>query len=134
MAAFRQVATWGGCPDHHEEELMKDVKATKPDCDEPWVGDLGNLVEFAERGIVSKTLVDCPKVKIVHFTMKTGQSISGHSAGTPASIQVLAGAGTVQLGETEHEGKPGSIYYMPAGLYHALTSTDDLVFLLQLYR
>jgi quercetin dioxygenase-like cupin family protein len=47
---------------------------------------------------------------------------------------VLSGAGTIQIGDTEYQGKPGSIYYMPAGLYHALTSTDDLVFLLDLFR
>lgn len=104
------------------------------DCNEAWVGDLNELVQFADRGIVSKTLVDCPKAKVVLFGMKTGQSLSGHSAGTPATIQVLSGSGTIQLGDNEHEGLPGRIYYMPAGLHHALTSTDDLVFLLNLFR
>lgn len=113
---------------------MEEAKTTKPECDQPWVGDLNELVQFADRGIVSKTLVDCPKAKLVLFGMKTGQSISGHSAGTPATIHVVGGAGTIQLGDTEYEGKPGSIYYMPAGLYHALTATDDLVFLLNLFR
>jgi quercetin dioxygenase-like cupin family protein len=113
---------------------MANDQMERPECDQPWVGDLNELVQFADRGIVSKTLVDCPKVKMVLFAMKTGQTISGHSAGMPATIHVLSGAGTIQLGETEYEGKPGAIYYMPAGLYHALTSTEDLVFLLDLFR
>ncbi|MFH0917262.1 MAG: cupin domain-containing protein [bacterium] len=113
---------------------MEEAKTTKPEGDQPWVGDLNELVQFADRGIVSKTLVDSPKAKLVLFGMKTGQSISGHSAGTPATIHVVGGAGTIQLGEEEYEGRPGSIYYMPAGLYHALTATDDLVFLLNLFR
>jgi quercetin dioxygenase-like cupin family protein len=113
---------------------MTDKDASTFDCDQPWVGDLGEMVQFADRGIVSKTLIDCSKAKVVWFGMRTGQSISGHSAGTPATIQVLGGAGTIRLGETDHEGKPGSFYYLPAGLYHALTSTDDLVFLLTLFR
>ncbi len=113
---------------------MANDQIDRPECDQPWVGDLNELIEFADRGIVSKTLVDCPKVKMVLFAMKTGQTISGHSAGMPATIHVLSGAGTIQLGETQYEGKPGSIYYMPAGLYHALTSTEDLVFLLDLFR
>lgn len=113
---------------------MANDKIDKQECEEPWVGDLNELAQFADRGIVSKTLVDCPKVKLVLFAMKTGQTISGHSAGMPATIHVLSGAGTIQVGETEYEGTPGSIYYMPAGLYHALTSTDDLVFLLDLFR
>ena len=113
---------------------MSDPDATLTECDRPWVGDLNALVQFADRGIVSKTLVDCPKVKLILFGMKTGQTISGHSAGTPATIHVLGGAGTIRIGETEYEGRPGCLYYMPAGQYHALTSTDDLVFLLDLFR
>lgn len=113
---------------------MDEPQVDRQDCDQPWVGDLGELVQFADRGIVSKTLVDCPKVKIILFGMKTGQTISGHSAGMPATIHVLSGAGKIQVGETEYQGRQGSIYYLPAGLYHALTSTDDLVFLLDLFR
>lgn len=104
------------------------------ECGQPWTGDLGELVQFAERGIVSKTLIDCPKAKVVLFGMKTGQALSPHAAGTPATIQVLQGKGTITLGETKHEGVAGSIYYMPAGLLHAVESTDDLVFLLNLFR
>ena len=113
---------------------MADTSRTDPDCQQPWIGDLEELVQFADRGIVSKTLVDCDKAKIVLFGMKTGQSLSGHAAGTPATIQVLQGAGVITLGETKHEGTPGSLYYMPAGLFHAVESTDDLVFLLNLFR
>lgn len=113
---------------------MEDPNATRPEYEQAWVGDLNELVQFADRGIVSKTLVDCPKVKLILFGMKTGQTISGHSAGMPATIHVLSGAGTIQVGDTEYQGKPGSLYYLPAGLYHALTSTDDLVFLLDLFR
>lgn len=113
---------------------MAESQTSRPECEEPWVGDLNELVQFADRGIVSKTLVDCPKVKLILFAMRTGQTISGHSAGMPATIHVLSGKGTIQIGDTEYEGKTGSLYYLPAGLYHALTSTDDLVFLLDLFR
>ena len=69
---------------------MQDAKAAKPGCDEPWIGNLLEMVQFADGGIVSKTLVDCPKANISLFAMKTGQSMSGHSAAQPASIHVLA--------------------------------------------
>jgi quercetin dioxygenase-like cupin family protein len=112
----------------------QETGAARPECEEPWIGDLNELVQFADRGIVSRTLVDCPKVKLILFAMKTGQTISGHSAGMPATIHVLGGLGIIKVGETEYEGKPGSLFYLPAGMYHALTSTDDLVFLLDLFR
>ena len=112
----------------------QETGAARPEREEPWIGDLNELVQFADRGIVSRTLADRPKVKLILFAMKTGQTISGHSAGMPATIHVLSGKGSIQVGETEYEGKSGSIYYLPAGLYHALTSTEDLVFLLDLFR
>jgi quercetin dioxygenase-like cupin family protein len=113
---------------------MQDAMAAKPECDEPWIGNLAEMVQFADGGIVSKTLVDCPKANISLFAMRTGQRMSGHSAAQPASIHVLSGAGVITVGETEHQGKPGALYYLPAGMYHALDSTDDLVFLLNLFR
>jgi len=113
---------------------MEDSKTGQPECEQPWVGDLDEVVQFADRGIVSKTLVDCPKANISLFAMSTGQHMSGHASRWPATIHVLRGAGTIQIGDTEYEGRPGSLYYMPAGTYHALTSTDDLVFLLDLFR
>jgi len=104
------------------------------ECDEPWIGDLAGLVQFAEGGIVSKTLVDCPHANISLFAMSTGQKMSGHSSRWPATIHVLGGAGKIQIGDVEYDGKPGALYYMPAGQYHALASTDDLVFLLDLFK
>lgn len=44
-----------------EEALMEHAKTAKPECDQPWVGDLNELVQFADRGIVNKTLVECPR-------------------------------------------------------------------------
>ena len=113
---------------------MDEQKPVEQSSEQPWVGNLQELVQFADGGIVSKTLVDYPKANISLFAMSTGQKMSGHSAASAATIHVLSGAGKIQIGETEHDAKPGSFYYMPARLYHALTSTDDLVFLLDLFR
>lgn len=113
---------------------MEDPKDTQAEPDQPWVGDLYELVQFADRGIVSKTLVDTPKSNVSLFALRTGQKMSGHASRWPATIHVLQGAGVIQIAETEYDGKPGSLFYMPAQTYHALTSTDDLVFLLSLFR
>ncbi len=107
---------------------------TKHDCSKPWVGSLEEAVQFAEKGIVSKTLVDCPEVKIVLFCMVAGQSLSGHAAGTAATIQVLKGRAAIKLGNDDYQGVPGSFYYMPAKLYHAIHADEDLVFLLNLLK
>jgi quercetin dioxygenase-like cupin family protein len=113
---------------------MTETTSKEEDHSKPWVGDLNSAIQFAENGIVSKTLVDCPKSKIVLFSMVTGQSISGHAAGTAATIHVLQGKADIQLDQDKYEGKPGSFYYMPAKLYHAVRAEEDLVFLLTLFR
>ena len=112
---------------------MSDQDKAIHDCEQPWIGDLERSCSSRE-GYRQQDAGRLPQSKIVWFGMQTGQSISGHAVGTPATIQVLSGAGTIRLGETDYEGKRGSFYYMPPGLSHALTSTDDLVFLLHLFR
>jgi quercetin dioxygenase-like cupin family protein len=101
--------------------------------DENWAGDLEAMAQFAEGGIVSKTMVDRSKlVNISLFMMAAGQKMSSHAASRPATIHVLDGAGTITIGDQTHAGRRGSFFYMPAGQPHALESTDNLVFLLYL--
>ncbi len=105
----------------------------QPGADKNWAGELAEMVQFAEGGIVSKTLVDRPKlVNISLFMMNTGQRMSSHAASRSATIHVLGGEGKIEIGDRTYEGYRGSLYYMPAGQPHALESTDNLVFLLYL--
>ncbi len=98
-----------------------------------WAGDLEAMIQFADGGIVSKAIVDRPGVtNISLFMMATGQTMSSHKAGRPATIHVLGGEGRITIGEDAHAGKRGSFFYMPAGQPHALESTDNMVFLLHL--
>ncbi len=106
----------------------------RPGTDENWAGDLLAMVQFAEGGIVSKTVVERPKADISLYAMSTGQTMSGHAATRPATIHVLDGEGDIQIGETLYKAKRGSFFYLPAKQYHALTSTDNLVFLLYLFN
>ena len=100
---------------------------------ENWAGELEAMMQFAEGGIVSKTLVDRPTlVNVSLFMMATGQTMSSHAASRPATIHVLGGEGKITIGEQTHDSKRGSLFYMPAGQPHALESTDNLVFLLYL--
>ena len=98
------------------------------------VSDIASSIEFAEDGIVSKTILDAPKSKVVLFCMSSGQSLSEHTASMPAVIHVLGGSGTVRLDQDEHPAKEGVWIYMPAGQIHAVNAESDLVFLLTLFR
>ena len=100
----------------------------------PWVGDLESMIEFAEGGIVSKTILSEPQTKVVLFSFKAGQSLSEHTAGVPAAIHVLRGKASILLGDERHDAQAGTYVYMPANLTHAVDATEDLVFLLTLFR
>ena len=100
----------------------------------PAVRDLNEMAEFAAGGIVSKTFLERPDVKMVLFCMAKGQALSEHTSGMPAAIHVLQGRAIIALGDEKHEGGPGLWVYMPKEQRHAVDAVEDLVFLLTLFR
>ncbi len=96
--------------------------------------DIPGLIQFAERGIVSKTLYESPSVKLVLFCFEQGQALSEHAAPFEAVIQVIEGAAELRLGGEPFEAKPGALYVMPPGLKHAVTAKGRLVFLLTMVK
>lgn len=100
----------------------------------PVVAQLDSSFQFAERGIVSKTLHESPAVKILLMCFEPGQSLSEHAAPFEAVIHVLLGSAEVKLGTETFDAKPGSLYVMPAGLPHAVMAKERFVFLLTMIR
>lgn len=90
--------------------------------------------QFAERGIVSKTLHQSASLKVVLFSFEKGQALSEHTAPFEAVIHILKGKGEVMLGGETREAVPGALYVMPAGLVHAIKANERLVFLLTMAR
>ncbi|MEW6757062.1 MAG: cupin domain-containing protein [Acidobacteriota bacterium] len=100
----------------------------------PLAHDLSRQIQFAERGIVSKTLYDSPALKLVLFCFEEGQTLSEHTAPFEAVIHVVEGKATVRLGDEDHEASPGALYVMPKGLVHAVKASGRFVFLLTLVK
>jgi len=96
--------------------------------------DLAGMIQFAERGIVSKTIHDSAALKLVLFCFEPGQMLSEHSAPFEAVIHVLEGNAEVKLGGEVHDARPGALYVMPAGLQHAIRARERFVFLLTMTR
>lgn len=100
----------------------------------PIAANLEAMIEFARDGIVSKTVMEMSAGKFVLFCMAPGQSLSEHTASSPALVQVLRGAGTFRLGEADHRIEPGACFYVPARLPHAVKAEEQLVFVLTLFK
>lgn len=96
--------------------------------------DLESMIEFAREGIVSKTIAKKAGNETSLFCMSTGQELSTHTASFPAIIHVLKGKGQITLGKQSYEAKPNAWFYMPKGLPHSVHATEDLVFLLTLFK
>jgi quercetin dioxygenase-like cupin family protein len=98
------------------------------------VSDLEGMVEFAQDGIVSKTIVDEPQSKVVLFCMAAGQSLSEHTASVPATIHVTSGEGKITLDGNDVKGVPGTFVFMPEKQLHAVKAEKDMIFLLHLMK
>jgi len=96
--------------------------------------NLEDMIEFAKDGIVSKTVAKVKGNEISLFCMAAGQQLSTHSASFPAVIHVLQGKGEITLGKEVYEAKPNAWFSMPKNLPHAVKATENLVFLLTLFK
>jgi len=92
------------------------------------------MIEFAQDGIVSKTILKKLDEEVSLFCMSTGQMLSSHTSSYPAIIHVLQGKGEITLAKKKYEAKTNSWFFMPANLPHAVSSTENLVFLLTLFK
>jgi len=96
--------------------------------------DVKDMIEFAKDGIVSKTILKVADKEVSLFCMSTGQALSSHTSSFPAIIHELQGKGEVTLANKKYEAEPNAWFYMPANLSHAIQATQDLVFLLTLFK
>lgn len=96
--------------------------------------DLIAEVAIPANGIVSITLQEEPRSKVVLFGFAAGQELSDHTASVPAVVHILSGEATVKLGDDVYDLGPHGWVYMPAHLVHAVRAKTDVVMLLTMLR
>ncbi len=94
--------------------------------------DLRREVEVPKDGILSRTIHQDKRVKIVLFGLAGGQELSRHTAASPAIVEILLGQVRFTLEADEKELSNGSWLFMPANLPHAVYARTDAVMLLTL--
>lgn len=97
-----------------------------------------DLAAFAasapDDGILSRTVHADDDVKVVWFGFGPGQELSEHTASMPAVMHVLAGEGSLTLGDRTIEAHAGTWVHMPAGLRHAVRARGRMIMLLTLLK
>ena len=99
-----------------------------------FIADLYREAEPPSDGILSRTIHNDDRTKVVLFGFGAGQELSEHTATMPAALQFLSGAATLTLGDESRDAGPGTFVHMPAGLKHAIRAKSPTVLLLLLFK
>src|SRR3974390_2412504 len=95
---------------------------------------LAQETQFAANGIVSRTLLRTPKMRVVLFGFAEGQELTEHTSTQQALVQVLSGECEFSLAGKPHNLKAGDFLCMPPNLAHAVKATKQFSMLLTLSK
>ena len=95
---------------------------------------LNNLVEYQQKAIVSRTLIDKKAGTITLFTFDQGQSLSEHTAPFDALVYIFDGEAEITIAKKKHQLKCGDMIIMPANKPHALKANKPFKMMLVMIR
>lgn len=95
---------------------------------------LADSVEYAGKGIVSKTILKKEAGNVSIFAFDQGEGLSEHSAPFDALIQVLDGKAEIIIDSKPYAVSKGEIIIMPANIPHAVKATERFKMLLTMIR
>jgi len=99
-----------------------------------YVRELREQAHIPQNGILSQTLHDDGKTKVILFGFAPGQELSAHTAPFPAILTFLRGEAALKLGTDEQEAVEGTFVYMPPRLEHGVKAKTDVVMLLVMIK
>lgn len=99
-----------------------------------FIEDLAREVSVPQDGILSRTLHNDERLKVVLFGFAPGEELSEHTASTAAVVHVLQGWVELKLGEDRREAQAGAWVWMPPQLPHSLAARSEAVVLLLLLK
>jgi quercetin dioxygenase-like cupin family protein len=98
------------------------------------VVSLAEETKFAANGIVSRTLLRTPNMRLVLFGFAAGQELTEHTSTQHAIIQVLSGECEFQLAGKPHALKAGDLLYMPPNMPHSVKASSQFSMMLTLSK
>jgi quercetin dioxygenase-like cupin family protein len=96
--------------------------------------DLEKEAQPPDKGILSRTLYNDDRLKVVLFGFAQGEELSEHTASMPAVLHFLQGEAKLTLGDDTVEARPGTWVHMPAGLRHGIQAKTPVAMLLLLVK
>ena len=102
--------------------------------DYQYFANLAAEVSVPPDGILSRTLLNDERLKVVLFAFSKGQQLSEHTASVPAVLHVLEGEAVLKLGPDTQEARAGTWVHMPAHMPHGIEARTPLILLLQMLK
>lgn len=99
-----------------------------------YLKDLREQAKVPSNGILSQTLQNDERTKVVLFGFAPGQELSAHTAPFPAILTFIKGEATLRLGADEMEAAEGTFAYMTPLLEHGIKAKTDVVMLLTMIK
>jgi len=95
---------------------------------------LAGNVNYSERSIVSKTLLDRKNGTLTLFAFDKGQGLSEHTSPYDATVYVVEGEAALVIGGRPSKAKTGEIVIMPANVPHSVQAEKRFKMLLIMIR
>ena len=99
-----------------------------------YVRDVREQAKTPENGILSQTLQNDERTKVILFGFAPGQELSAHTAPFPATLTFLKGEALLNLGGEERDATEGTFVYMRPKLEHGIKAKTEVVMLLAMIK
>jgi quercetin dioxygenase-like cupin family protein len=96
--------------------------------------DLKAEASIPENGILSRTLHNDERLKVIVFGFAKGQELTAHTAPMPAAIYIVDGEARLTLGADQHDVQTGAFIHMPPQLEHGIFAQTPLTMLLLMMK
>lgn len=96
--------------------------------------DLAKEVDIPKDGILSRTLHNDDRSKVVIFGFAPGQELSAHTAPMPAILYIVQGEVRLRLGSDSMDAQAGAFVHMPPNLEHGIVAKTPTVMLLLMLK
>lgn len=99
-----------------------------------YIEDLAAHAQVPESGILSRTIQNDERTKVIVFGFAPGQELSAHTAPFPAMIGIVKGEAELKLGDDSRDARAGTFVYMPPKLEHGIRARTEVVMLLVMVK
>lgn len=93
-----------------------------------------NLVNYAEKAIVSKTIIKKPTGTVTLFAFDKGEELSEHTAPYEAFLQVFDGEAEITVGGVAHKVSKSQSIILPAHVPHAVAAKERFKMMLTMIK